>query len=182
MQLDGGRQVRAERTPTHAVETRSRRRPAPSLKELEYATCSIRRAVLTLTDSQKSWVRYCYGNDLAYSHQVAICEYVWAGHQLHIGKMQKKTKLRILSLVWITAQDAAARKRNETYKEYAGAALAGLMSISRSTWCELYAGHWAKLKDAFEALDVAALETISARHINHDFEEDGDEILHNRTF
>ncbi|MBU9866798.1 bacteriophage antitermination protein Q [Rahnella aceris] len=183
VQLDGGRSVRAERTPTHATETRTRRRPAPPMNEFEFSSCAWRRAVNTLPGHQNSWIRYCYGADLKFQHQETICKAVWDAYQKHLpAGLLKKTQKRLISMVWLAAQDVAAKNKNDAYKEYAGAALATLMSISRSTWCEIYAEHWRQLKAAFEALDAAALSAVLRRVEDHVFEEDSDNILQNRTF
>lgn len=159
---DSAREVSAERAPTYALETRSRRRPAPPMNDMEFSLCSWRRAVNALPEYQNSWVKYCYGHDLRFSHQVAFCKHVWSEYEKTLdGKpLQAKIKKRLIALVWLAAQDVAAKSRNDLYKEYAGAALAGFMSINRSTWLRVYAGHWAKLKLLFYIMDMAALQFV----------------------
>jgi len=158
VQLEGYKQVRSERSPTYALETRSRRRPAPPMKEFEFASCAWRRAVNALPAYQNSWIRYCYGFDLKFEHQKNICEAVWLAYQNNLpAGLLAKTKKRLISLVWLAVQDVAAKNKNESYKEYAGAALATLMEISRSTWCEVYSPHWKGLKLAVSELDSDSL-------------------------
>jgi hypothetical protein len=161
VQLEGNKLVRSERAPTYALETRSRRRPAPPMKEFEFASCAWRRAVNTLPVHQNSWINYCYGFDLKFEHQKNICEAIWLAYQknLPVGLLAK-TKKRLISLVWLAVQDVAAKNKNESYKEYAGAVLAEMMDINRSTWKRVYSGHWIQLKQAVQALDTMALISV----------------------
>ncbi|WP_439292068.1 MULTISPECIES: bacteriophage antitermination protein Q [Rahnella] len=164
VQLEG-KQVRSERSPTYALETRSRVRPSPPMKEFEFASCAWRRAVNALPAHQNSWIRYCYGFDLNFEHQKNICEAVWLAYQNNLpAGLLAKTKKRLISLVWLAVQDVAAKNKNESYKEYAGAALATLMAISRSTWCEVYSPHWKGLKLAVSELDnVSLIQVIKVK-------------------
>jgi hypothetical protein len=41
-----------------------------------------------------------------------------------------------------------ASRNNDTYQEYAGAALARMVSVERSTWLRVYSAHWAAFKAA----------------------------------
>ncbi|MFU2318947.1 bacteriophage antitermination protein Q [Rahnella sp. PCH160] len=172
VQLEGNKQVRSERGPTYILETRSRIRPSPPMKEFEFASCAWRRAVNTLPVHQNSWIRYCYGFDLKFDHQKNICEAVWLSYQknLPVGLLDK-TKKRLISLVWLAVQDVAAKNKNESYKEYAGAALATLMEISRSTWCEVYSPHWKVLKMAVSELDNDSLIQVISIKERSIFEE-----------
>lgn len=172
VQLEGDKQVRSERAPTYALETRSRRRPAPPMKEFEFASSAWRRAVNTLPLPQNSWIRYCYGFDLKFEHQINICEAVWQAYQKNLpAGLLDKTKKRLISLVWLAVQDVAAKNKNESYKEYAGTALATLMAISRSTWCEVYSPHWKGLKLAVSGLDRDSLIMVLSSKERSIFED-----------
>ncbi|WP_208951703.1 bacteriophage antitermination protein Q [Rahnella sp. ChDrAdgB13] len=161
----GYRQVKAENTALYVLETRSRRRPMPPMNEYDFAMCGWRRAVNSLPEYQNAWVKYCYGHDLKFAHQVAFCEHVWAEYERRLeGKpLQAKVKKRLIALVWLAAQDAAAKNRNDTYTELAGTALGNLMSISQQCWSKVYASHWSGLKNAFERLDIDVLRTVLNR-------------------
>lgn len=172
VQLEGNKQVRSERGPTYTLETRSRIRPSPPMKEFEFASCAWRRAVNTLPVHQNSWIRYCYGFDLRFDHQKNICEAVWLAYQKNLpAGLLAKTKKRLISLVWLAVQDVAAKNKNESYREYAGAALATLMTISRSTWCEVYSPHWKGLKLAVLELDNDSLTQVLNSKERSIFEE-----------
>jgi hypothetical protein len=69
-----------------------------------------------------------------------------------------------VGLVWLAGQEVAATRNNETYKAYAGAALARMVSVDRSTWKRVYAGHWDRLKTAFVEMDSNALQHIYSHH------------------
>jgi hypothetical protein len=159
--LEGGKTVDAYNTALYVLETRSRRRPMPPMNEYEFATCGWRRAVNTLPTHQNSWVRYCYGFDTDFQHQKNICEAIWNAYQIYLPTgLMKKTQKRLVSLVWLAVQDVATKNKNESYTEYAGAALAELMCINRSTWKRVYSAHWVQLKQAVQALDLVALQNV----------------------
>ncbi|MBB9920988.1 antitermination protein [Escherichia coli] len=162
------RMVDALVTPVYALETFGRRRPAPPINDFEFADSPWRRAVNSLDVSQQAWLRYCYGGDLAFKHQTAICEAVWNRYKANIpASTQRKVVKRLLSLVWLSVQAVAAANKREDFKEMAGSALAGMLSVSRSTWCETYSLHWVGMKEAVRALDEVALLATLHHYQNH---------------
>ncbi|ECW3354239.1 bacteriophage antitermination protein Q [Salmonella sp. 32070601201500089SM] len=88
-----------------------------------------------------------------------VPEYVWKTYQKCLGEnsLQERVVKKLIGLVWLAGQEIAATRNNETYKDYAGAALARMVSVDRSTWLRVYSGHWAGLKAAFTQLDESAL-------------------------
>lgn len=159
----GTRTVKAENSASFVLETRSRRRPMPPINDYAFAAAPWRRAVNLLPEHEQAWLRYCYGFDLTFRYQTLICEVIWNGHQKHLpAGLLKKTKKRLISLVWLAAQDVAAVNNNDTYKEYAGAALGLLIGTTRQGWSKTYAPHWAALKAAFRELDRSALLGVLA--------------------
>lgn len=176
VELDNGRGgvqcVKAENSAVYVLETRSRRRPLPPINDYEFAAAPWRRAVNMLPEHEQAWLRYCYGFDLTFRYQTLICEVIWNGHQKYLpAGLLKKTKKRLISLVWLAVQEVAAQWMNDTYKKYAGALLATHLGVSRSTWCEVYAPHWQQLKQSVEALDLLALEEVINCKENHVFDE-----------
>ncbi|WP_113416137.1 bacteriophage antitermination protein Q [Escherichia coli] len=155
----GPRFVNSLSAPLYVQETRSRPRPMPPIKDVEFESAPWRRAVSALSGYQQAWLRYCYGFDLNYTHQVMMCEYVWKAYQKCLGEnsLQERVVKKLIGLVWLAGQEIAATRNNETYKDYAGAALARMVSVDRSTWLRVYSGHWAGLKAAFTQLDESAL-------------------------
>ncbi|WNI62369.1 bacteriophage antitermination protein Q [Enterobacter asburiae] len=111
------------------LETRSRRRPLPPINDIEFATAPWRRTVNMLPEHEQGWLRYCYGFDLSFKYQTQICEAIWNGHQ---HGLLKKTKKRIISLVWVAVQEVAAQQMNDTYKQYADELLATHLGVLRS--------------------------------------------------
>ncbi|HBU9578294.1 TPA: antitermination protein, partial [Klebsiella pneumoniae] len=77
---------------------------------------------------------------------------------------QSRVIKKLVGLVWLAGQEVAATRNNETYKAYAGAALARMVSVDRSTWKRVYAGHWERLKRAFVEMDSNALQIIYRYH------------------
>ncbi|HEY4437663.1 MAG TPA: bacteriophage antitermination protein Q [Lelliottia sp.] len=157
----GTRAVKAENSALYVLETRSRRRPLPPINDNEFAAAPWRRAVNMIPEHGQSWLRYCYGFDLAFKHQTLICESIWNEHHERLpAGLMKKTRKRLIGLVWLAVQEVAAQNLNDTYKVYAGAALAAHLGVSRATWCEIYAPHWRDLKAAVIDLDRRALEGV----------------------
>ncbi|HEM8064362.1 TPA: antitermination protein [Enterobacter hormaechei] len=182
IEFEDGRKVKAENTSLYVLETRSRRRPLPPINDYEFAGASWRRAVNSLSEHEQAWLKYCYGFDLTFRYQTLICEVIWNGHQKYLpAGLLNKTKKRLISLIWLAAQDVAATRSNKTYKEYAGAALARLMSVNRSTWLRVYAPHWAHFKRAFDELDIGALQHTLEHHCETIPEEAEWTVLHNAT-
>lgn len=70
----GMRRVKAENSAVFVLETRSRRRPLPPMKDSEFESAPWRRAVNELPEHEQAWLRYCYGFDLTFNYQTLICE------------------------------------------------------------------------------------------------------------
>ncbi|BBV92609.1 TPA: antitermination protein [Escherichia coli] len=162
----GAKVVKTLATPLYVLETRSRRRPLPPMKDAEFASSAWRRSVNGLGEHLQAWVRYCYGYDLSFRYQTLMCQYVWAQfqHQQGSKKLQDRVTKKLVGLVWLAAQEVAASRNNDTYQEYAGAALARMVSVERSTWLRVYAAHWAAFKAAFVEMDSLALCESLARY------------------
>lgn len=163
VEFDDGRKVKALNSSLYVLETRSRRGPMPPINDDEFAAAPWRRAVNMLPEHEQAWLRYCYGFDLTFRYQALICQSIWTAHQQHLPTgLLKKTQKRLISLVWLAAQDVAASNNNDTYKEYAGAALGRLLGTTQQGWSKTYAPHWALLKSAFREMDRSALATVLA--------------------
>lgn len=168
----GVRTVKAQNSALYVLETRSRRRPMPPINDYEFAASPWRRAVNILPEHQQAWLRYCYGFDLTFRYQTLICEAVWNAHQQYLPTgLLRKTQKRLVSLVWLAAQEVAAMRSNHTYKKYAGAALGQLVGTTRQGWSKTYAAHWEGLKRAFTELDEIALMAVMLRHSSFQSEE-----------
>lgn len=153
-------------TPVYVMETRSRRRPFPPINDHEFLYTPWRRAVNSLPEYQQAWLRYCYGFDLNFRYQTLMCKHVWDEYQQFrvMKPLQSRVIKKLVGLVWLAAQEVATIRNNETYKEYAGAALARMMSVDRSTWKRVYAAHWVSLKAAFIQLDSVSLSNLYRRY------------------
>lgn len=162
----GKRKVKAENTAVYALETRSRRRPLPPIGDEDFAASPWRRAVNQLPEHEQAWLRYCYGYDLDFRHQITLCEYVWHDFKLCLPTgLMKKTQKRLSSLVWVAVQEIACSQSNSTFKKYAGALLASRLGVSRSTWSRIYAPLWQVLKSRIKRLDEIALNNVLEKYI-----------------
>ena len=166
----GIRHVKAENSALYVLETRSRRRPLPPINEYEFAAAPWRRAVNLLSEHEQAWVRYCYGHNPDFKLQTLICQHVWETYEKELVgiKLQKRVRLRLISLVWLAVQDAAAKNKNEEYREYAATVLANLLSINRDTWYQTYAAPWRLLKSITTSLDEEVLIKVKERAIISD--------------
>ncbi|MFX4311561.1 antitermination protein [Enterobacter sp. 63] len=167
----GSKVVQTLATPLYVMETRSRRRPLPPMRDAEFASSAWRRSVNGLGEHLQAWVRYCYGYDLTFRYQTLMCQYVWSQfqHQQGTKKLQERVTKKLIGLVWLAAQEVAASRNNDTYQEYAGAALARMVSVERSTWLRVYSAHWSAFKAAFVEMDRLALCESLSRY--EEFEE-----------
>lgn len=162
----GKRKVRAENTAVYALETRSRRRPLPPIGDEDFAASPWRRAVNQLSEHEQSWLRYCYGYDLDFRHQITLCEYVWREFQQCLPPgLIRKTQKRLSSLVWVAVQEIACSQSNSTFKEFAGALLASRLGVSRSTWSRIYSPHWQMLKALVKGLDEQSLSGALEKYL-----------------
>jgi len=170
VELEDGRggikSVKAENTAVYALETRSRLRPMPPIDDEVYAASPWRRAVNQLSEHEQAWLRYCYGYDLDFRHQITLCEHVWREFQQCLPPgLIRKTQKRLSSLVWVAVQEIACSQSNSAFKKYAGALLASRLGVSRSTWGRIYAPHWHALKTLVRTLDERALSTALEKYI-----------------
>ena len=162
----GKRKVRAENTAVYVLETRSRRRPLPPMSDGDFAASPWRRAVNQLSEHEQAWLRYCYGYDLDFRHQISICEHICCEFQQCLPPgLIRKTQKRLSSLVWVAVQEIACRQSNSAFKLYAGALLASRLGVSRSTWSRIYAPHWRALKALVQELDDKSLSGALKKYI-----------------
>ncbi|MEI7247994.1 bacteriophage antitermination protein Q [Pectobacterium carotovorum] len=179
-----GRNVCATTDAMHCPETRSRKRPTPPIDPITYGTASWRRAVNELDSHHTAWVRFCYGNDMNYEHQKAICLHVWNEYKptLTGKKTTEKVRRRIESLVWLAIQRYAATCGCLfVSREYNDSELAKLSGISRSTWCENYKYHWDGLTEMVSELDRDSLNTIIKKRNESRLKQIDAQSLQNRT-
>ncbi|EKS6733262.1 antitermination protein [Enterobacter asburiae] len=163
VEMEDGRKVLAENSALYVLQTRSRRRPMPPIRDRAFSLCAWRRAVLKLDVNLQAWIRYCYGYDLTYKLQIDICSHIWSEYLTSAGnpKLQKRVREKMVVLTWLAAQDAAARNENGTFKESAGATLAHTVDVAKSSWSDTYARPWEKLKEIARELDVSALMKVT---------------------
>lgn len=182
--LGKGRNVCAETDAMHCSETRSRRRPAPPIDPITYGSASWRRAVSELATPHAAWVRYCYGNDLNYEYQIAICLYVWNEYRptLTGKRTTEKVRKRIESLVWLAVQDYAFGFECKLVShDYTDSELAELTGVSKSTWSENYKHHWEGLADCISRLDTDSLNAIIKKRNESRLKQIDAQSLQNRT-
>lgn len=167
VELDNGRggvrRVKAENSALYVMETRSRRRPMPPISDKAFSSCMWRRAALTLSLSQRAWIEYCYGRNLVYDNQIAICECIW---QLLMSTnlyhdASSKVKKALPPLTWLAAQVITYEINKREARRLNAIDLAQLAGVSRSTWFETYKPLWDFMLNAFRHLDEDVLVSVS---------------------
>ncbi len=162
--LDKSR-VSADVDPVSCSETRSRVRPFPPIHEITFCSSSWRRALSALEEENSSWLRYCYGYDLSFDHQITICKFIWSEFERKLGarKVTAKKRARLSSLVWLAVQQYTTEETGRIGKFYYPGELAKLTGVSKTNWAENYASQWEELIDLCEDLDRSALRAISLK-------------------
>ena len=113
-----GRKVSRETEAVSCWSTHYSVLPMPPIDRVDYQNCSWRRAIMELDEAEQSWLLYCDGKELKFSHQTAITAYVWSEMQERIKgrRVSKKVKERLRSLVWLAVQDYALNKDGYYYQ------------------------------------------------------------------
>ncbi|MEE8728664.1 MAG: bacteriophage antitermination protein Q [Rahnella inusitata] len=162
--LDKSR-VSADLDPVSCSETRSRVRPFPPIHEITFCSSSWRRALSALDEESCAWLRYCYGYDLDFAHQVSICKFIWQQFESKSrgSKITAKKRARLSSLVWLAVQHYATEGTGRIGKTYPAGELAKLTGVTKSNWSENYAAQWDELLWLCQDLDRSALRAISRK-------------------
>lgn len=157
-----GKIITLDNPPIPGKQTRAKGSHIPLVQPIEFVTASWRRAVLALEGNASAWLMWCYGDVTRYDHQVEIVRWCWKefSPELEGKRLAAKTLDRIRSLVWLAAQDVKRELRGRAEGAYQAQQLATLTGVSKSTWSEGYAHHWADMRSHFLALDIIALEEV----------------------
>lgn len=144
-------------------ETRHGTKANPLINDADFNSSKWRRAVMRLNKLQASWINYCYGLNLDFNVQTYICEKVWMCYQdkTDMHRMQKRVVIKTLPLVWLAVQEVASAQKNDEYREYAGAVLANMMCINKSTWGRVYSPQWKLLKEIVREIDESSLFQVT---------------------
>ncbi|MET4860327.1 bacteriophage antitermination protein Q [Morganella morganii] len=153
-----GRKVSRETDAVSCWSTHYSVLPMPPIDRVDYQNCSWRRAIMELDEAEQSWLLYCYGKELKFSHQTAITAYVWSEMQERIKgrRVSKKVKERLRALVWLAVQDYTLNKDGYYYQSE----LAELVGVERNNWNMHYEKHWQELRLICKTLDCRALRKM----------------------
>ncbi|WP_413732316.1 bacteriophage antitermination protein Q [Sodalis sp. RH20] len=160
----GDRRVCADTDPIYCPETRNRKQPFPPIDPITYSYSSWRRAIGELEPYQEAWIRYCYGYDLDYGHQVTICQFIWDEFQKQLvgKKVTEKMRGRLASLVWLAAQESAGHW-DMFRNPYTSKRLSELVGVKPDNWSKNYRQHWNSLIVLCDELDISALGAILSK-------------------
>lgn len=153
-----GRKVSQETEAVSCWSTHYSVLPMPPIDWVDYQNCSWRRAIMELDEAEQSWLLYCYGKELKFSHQTAITAYVWSEMQGRIKgrRVSKKVKERLRALVWLAVQDYNQNKGGYYYQSE----LAELVGVTAKNWNNNYKTHWQELLLICKTLDCGSLRKM----------------------
>ncbi|EOZ4594480.1 TPA: bacteriophage antitermination protein Q [Morganella morganii] len=153
-----GRKISRETEAVSCWSTHYSVLPMPLIDRVDYQNCSWRRAIMELDEAEQSWLLYCYGKELKFSHQTAITAYVWNEMQERIKgrRLSKKVKERLRALVWLAVHDYTLNKDGYYYQSE----LAELVGVERNNWNMHYEKHWQELRLICKTMDCGALRKM----------------------
>lgn len=125
------------------------------------------RAVRESAPVYSSWIKYCYSDDLNWSGQFQLCQYIWDAfwpESLRQGVIPKKeTEARLKSLVWLSVQ-TAKNLVNRDKPLLTDGQLAELLHIHKSVFSRAVKLHWDRMVQHCLRLDYEALANADRRH------------------
>lgn len=156
-----GKMVTLNNPPVPGKQSMAKGTAIPLVLPVEYSTASWRRALLALDDVQKSWLLWCYGENIRWEHQEAITRRAWNefSQQLTGKRVAKKTMDRLRQLIWLAAQDVQSELTGR--KVYQQQGLAKLVGVKADNWSHNFADYWRGMKAIFQDLDCEALHLLS---------------------
>lgn len=158
---ESGRWITFDNPPISGKQSLTQGSSIALVQPIEFATASWRRALLALEEHQKSWLLWGYGENIRWEHQEAIVKWGWGEFQRYIAgkRVARKTVERLRVLIWLAAQHVKADLAGK--EVYECKELADLVSVSKSTWSEVYGNHWLMLCNIFYRLDSVSLIGIT---------------------
>jgi len=173
----GGGEVKTDAEPFGYREGKKYKQNKPLILENTFQNSIWRQAVNKLPDMHLSWVKYCYGEELKFDHQLIICKHIWNRFlnitaQSGFKKMTNKTSEKVQKMLFLAVQVAVSQIRGGT-KEYKAADLSRLLGIKPDNWQHNYLPRWSLLLDCCTGFDNEVIE-----HVRRQFraERDGRRI------
>lgn len=156
-----GKMITLDNPPIPGKQSRAKGSHIPLVNHVEYSTASWRRALMSLEEHQKAWLRWNYSENIRFEYQVVITQWAWAefSGQLGAKKVAGKTMERLKKLIWLAAQDVKAELAGRETYEYQ--ALAELVGVKPKNWSETFTDRWVEMRCIFLRLDSGALLQVT---------------------
>ena len=156
-----GKMITLDNPPIPGKQSRAKGSHIPLVNHVEYSTASWRRALMSLEEHQKAWLRWNYSENIRFEYQVVITQWAWAefSGQLGAKKVAGKTMERLKKLIWLAAQDVKAELAGRETYEYQ--ALAELVGVTPKNWSETFTDRWVEMRCIFLRLDSGALLQVT---------------------
>lgn len=156
-----GKLVTLNNPPMQGKQSMAKGAAIPLVLPVEFSTASWRRALLSLGDIQKSWLLWCYGENIRWEHQEAITRWAWGefNQQLAGKRVAKKTMDRLRQLIWLAAQDSRDEIAGRDVYQYGD--LAAMVGVNAKNWSKTFTAHWECMLHIFHGLDRDSLHTLS---------------------
>jgi len=156
-----GTRIVVHSNPVPGTETRPSSGSIALIEPETFSATSWRRAAYPLVGYQRSWLSWCYANDLDFKHQVEITQWGWSEFKENLGgqKVATKTLDRLKALIWLAAQDVRSEMKGLTTYQHQD--LAELVGVSAPNWSKNYNGYWSSMRGVFLRLDRDGLVSLS---------------------
>ncbi|EAN8329759.1 hypothetical protein EOY42_26865 [Salmonella enterica] len=161
----GNRWYCRDADPVFVAETaRSKKQPEMITPE-EYRTASWRRAINSLDDYERAWIRYCYGAQYTHMNHMLICEWLWLQmhDRLRAGRKRITDDMtgNLITLAGLMTWNAGQLiSEREGAQVFASTYAAQEIGVKASAWSRSYKKHWEFMCDKCAELDQVALENL----------------------
>lgn len=153
--------------PVRATETQRYKGGKIPLLPTAFDDAAWIRAVRESPSLYRTWLSYCYNDELSESGFVRLCQHVWNTfwkESLLLGVMPtKETEARLRALVWPSIQEGKRRAKGEM-KIFTDSDLAEILHIHKSVFSRAIKSHWSRMISHCLMLDYESLEKAAIRH------------------
>jgi hypothetical protein len=153
--------VIVEAEPVRYTEGKKFRTSSIPVSPQIFRQVSWRNALHQLPTPYKTWLNYCYGDQLSFEDQTFLTQHVWNIIQLYhketySSKMSSKTEKNMKGLSWLAIQETKNLVNRESYK-YTQKELSKLCNITYDNWRKNYQTRWELILQCISQLDNEAL-------------------------
>lgn len=157
----GGTKVKIQPCIVNIKQTRNGGKSSPLIDETTYSYSCWRRAIYQLSDEQRSWILYCYGDFKHHAEQCEIVPYICETfmEQCKGKRITGKVKIRIQGLAFLAVQVSVGGIKGWEHTQYSDIKLAEMLGVSKQGFYKNYKEYWDCLLSICNKLDASALHS-----------------------